>query len=84
MKESKPSKICILTDYGIAYAWDENNTCIGLVYNFPDIPEVKEIEKELEEWAAWFGKAEDNDPNFPWDEFNSKGRSLAARLLQCH
>lgn len=70
-----------MADYGNAYAWDENGVCTGIDY-FPDIPEVKEIEKELEEWASWFEDAKDNDPNFPWDKFHEKGRSLAVQLHQ--
>ncbi|MCX6259207.1 MAG: hypothetical protein NTW49_15100 [Bacteroidia bacterium] len=71
MKELRPSKIIIMADYEDAYAWDQEDVCIGLGYNFPDIAEVQEIEKEREDWATWFGQAEANDPDFPWDKFRA-------------
>ena len=82
MTESRPTKIIIMADYGNAYAWDEDGLCTDIARYFPDIPEVVAIEKELEDWASWFEDADDNDPNFPWDKFHEKGRSLAVRLHQ--
>lgn len=41
------TKIRIMADYGGAYAWDQGGICIGLGYNFEDIPEIQAIEDEL-------------------------------------
>ncbi len=75
-------KIRIMADYGDAYAWDQHGVCIGLAYNFKNIPEIQTIEDELIQWAGDFWKSEDNDPNFPWEEFHKRGMALTARLNQ--
>lgn len=76
------TKIRIMADYGEAYAWDQCGTCIGLGYNFEDIPEIQAIEDDFIKWAGDFWAAEDDDPNFPWEEFHKRGIALTARLNQ--
>lgn len=82
MTKDHLSKIKIMADYGNAHAWDQEGVCIGLSYNFPDREVVAQIEKELEEWAAWFISTIDEDLNFPWDDFHEKGLTLAKRLKE--
>ena len=74
------TKIRIMADYSDAYAWDQNGVCIALAPNFPDQREVAAIERELDAWAGDFAISEDNDPNFPWEEFHARGLALATRL----
>ena len=74
------SRIRIMADYGDAYAWDQDGVCVGLHYYFPEIADVKRIEEELETWAGDFWSSRDEDPNFPWEEFHSRGLDLATRL----
>jgi len=72
-----------MADYGDAYAWNEEGVCIGIGYSFTNHSGYKEIvlvESELEQWSASFSIARDNDPSFPWDDFNRKGRSLTRKL----
>ena len=54
MKEAVPKKIRIMADYGIAYAWDEYGTNIGLAYSFEDYFNIRKIialECKLRDWA---------------------------------
>lgn len=80
--DERPKTITIMADYGWAYAWDEEGAATSLADYFPDIPEVAEIEAELETWSEWFFSAEEFDQHFPWDLFNRKGLALACRLYQ--
>jgi hypothetical protein len=74
------TKIRIMADYGDAYAWDQDGVNIGLSYNFENLPEIAAIEEELIRWSGDFWEAEDNDPDFPWEDFHKRGVDLTARL----
>ena len=74
-----------MADYGGAYVWDEEGVSDDLAYHFQDHPEHEQLqilEKEMQEWASWFGTAEPNDPNFPWDAFHETGMKLAQRAAK--
>jgi hypothetical protein len=87
-KEVLPKKIRVMADYGDAYAWDESGVGIGLDYNFEDHPssdQIKAVESELEQWAAWFYQSLSNENDFPWNDFHETGLKLAtdlSRLLE--
>ena len=85
MKKLNLSKIRIMPVYGGAYAWDENGYNISLSYWFighPQYNEILKLESEMEVWASEIYSVIDNDPNFPWKDYNNKGRELTKKLAE--
>lgn len=85
VNNSRPSKICIMPSYDGAYAWDEKGYNISLSYWFIDHPrynDILKLEAEMEFWISEFYSIQDNDPIFPWKDFNNKGRELTRKLAE--
>lgn len=83
--DERPLVIRIMPDFGGAYAWDQDGACIGLAYNFPDVPEVANLEEEIEVWQAEFERADWSPempmlPGFDWPPFHQRGLVLTRRL----
>ncbi len=84
MDDYFPKVIRIMPHYGPCYASDEEG-CVfdvtSIFENHPAIEKIQEIENEFYGLAVWidYGEA-DNNPNFPWQEFNAKGLELSRRL----
>lgn len=84
MCEELPKIIRIMPDYGPSYASDEKYCALDVADCFTDHPrfaEIRAIEDQLYGLANWIdsGDADDN-PNFPWDEFNARGLALTKQL----
>ena len=52
-----PKKIKIMADYGCSYAWDEKGVSISIHDYFPEYPELKNIDDELDKWSSWFNRS---------------------------
>ena len=86
MQEDKyfPKVIRIMPHYGPCYASDEEG-CVfdvtSIFENHQNIIEIQDIENEFYGLAMWIDSGDaDNNPNFPWQEFNDKGLELSKRL----
>jgi len=86
MEEYFPKIIRIMPDYGLCYASDEEHCAFDvadLFENHPRFHEIQEIENQLYGLADWIDSGEaDNNPQFPWKEFDKKGLELTKRLSQ--
>jgi len=83
-----PKKILIMPEYAPdAYVWDhETCDCISpLSESFSDYPEVAKdvakIEEELSKWNDFYDRNH-SQPNFPLEDFEKQGMSLAKRLAK--
>jgi len=80
----QPVRVCIMADYGMAWAWDEAGVGTGLAALFPDIAGIPELEKEFERWQSAFESHLPNDNGFiteiDWPSFHEQGKRLAYRL----
>ncbi len=52
-----PRSVNIFPDYGCTYAWDEGGSCLGLAEQWPDIPELADLEENLVAWAETYERA---------------------------
>ena len=70
--------------YGPCYASDEDGGIFdvtSIFENHPDIEEIQKIENEFYGLAAWIDSGEpDNNPDFPWQNFNARGLELSRKL----
>lgn len=75
-----------MPDYGPSYASDEDSCAFDVTDYFSDHPqirEIREIEDQLYGLACWIDSGEaDNNPDFPWDEFDNKGLKLTKQLAE--
>ncbi len=81
--DTPPKKIHIAAEYGTTYAWDEEGSAILLAPEWPDIPELPEIEEELVAWADTYGREMARNPDgYDWAAYSRRGRIIAVKLAR--
>ena len=78
-----PKSIRIAADYCTTYAWDEEGSVILLAPEWPDIPELPDIEEDLVAWADTYDREMSRDQvGYDWAAHSRRGRIIAVKLAR--